>query len=109
VAREVAAARGGTAAPTAEGAPSGVEFGGCGCAIAAGGTSEAATGRQRNRLPRAGVPELRLVEVASGDAAQTGVAAAPSSGAATLHPRQAPARESPAVGGGGGVAVAAWR
>jgi len=107
--RMAAAARRGTTAPTAAFAPAGAKLGGCGCAVAACGTNEAAAGRRRGRHPPRGVAELRLVGAASGDAAMTGMAKATSSGAAASQPRHAPAEEAQAAGRGGGVAVAACR
>jgi len=78
VARAAAAARGGTAAQSAACAPSGAELGGCSCAVAAGGASEAATGRRRGPHSPGGVAGLRLSGGESGDDATTAVAAAPS-------------------------------
>jgi len=93
-----AAARGGTAAPTAACAHSGAELDRCGCAISASSDCEPTTGRRRGRRQPGGVAVLRLLGEASGKGASTCVALATSIGAAQPRPRHAPSKEAQAAG-----------
>ena len=93
-----AAARGGTAAPTAACAHSGAELDRCGCAISASSECEPTTGRRRGRRQPGGVAVLRLLGEASGNGASTSVALATSIGAAQPRPRHAPSEGAQAAG-----------